>query len=590
MRRAVGGRSRIAAAATAVALLLGAGVSSAHAEDAPTIRVSGTVLVLPDEPGTAERTRGVFLASTAGPILPLDAAALTAATGGAAGAGDRIDGTVELPPSIARVLADAGSRLDEQRALSLVATTASAMSEALPLSDATVSRRASAAAPSPQHRADIVFVSKRTEQAPGSVPSENDMRELLQRASDYWSGQLSGRITGVTANQLRRIIAPVGGDVCDAEAAWEWAAAQFGKAPSDYGRGGSGDHLIVLISDDGAECGVGLGSVGPKLSGGLVWVNLSDEPFEEATHTLAHELGHNFDLDHANARFCEGAAVDALYDATGRVKPPCQDLEYGDLWSTMGVGVTGLGKQPALISLGQLSYLGAVPSGALATVPASGGSGRVFTLNALSAGVGLRGLRVQPDGADAFFVEYRDGAGRDAGMPRPLELDFDGTPLSAGVGVKVVKTPPAQFGYGAASVVLSPWRSNGHHNETLAEGEAIRPVGGATVTVLSISGQQARVRIDFPAPQRFTAAPKPRITGKTRVGRKLTARAGVWKPGAVRLSYHWKRNGKAIRGATKVSYRLGKSDRRKRITVTVTGSKTGYVTISRTSKTTKRIR
>jgi hypothetical protein len=82
---------------------------------------------------------------------------------------------------------------------------------------------------------------------------------------------------------------------------------------------------------------------------------------------------------------------------------------------------------------------------------------------------------------------------------------------------------------------------------------------------------------------------KPKITGTVKVGKKLTAKPGTWKPSGVKLSYQWLRNGKAIKGATKSTYKLVKSDKRKKITVKVTGKKAGYTSKSATSKATKKV-
>jgi len=85
-------------------------------------------------------------------------------------------------------------------------------------------------------------------------------------------------------------------------------------------------------------------------------------------------------------------------------------------------------------------------------------------------------------------------------------------------------------------------------------------------------------------------APKPKISGTAKVGKRLTARAGTWKPSGVKLSYRWYRNGKAIKGATKPKYKLNRKDRGKRITVKVTGGKPGYRTVTVISAKTKRVR
>lgn len=82
---------------------------------------------------------------------------------------------------------------------------------------------------------------------------------------------------------------------------------------------------------------------------------------------------------------------------------------------------------------------------------------------------------------------------------------------------------------------------------------------------------------------------KPRIIGTAKVGKKLTAKPGAWTAG-VKLSYVWKANGKVIKGAKAPSLKLAKALRGKRLTVTVTGTKAGYVTKSVTSAKTKAVK
>ncbi|WP_210438985.1 glycosyl hydrolase [Nocardioides xinjiangensis] len=74
----------------------------------------------------------------------------------------------------------------------------------------------------------------------------------------------------------------------------------------------------------------------------------------------------------------------------------------------------------------------------------------------------------------------------------------------------------------------------------------------------------------------LTATSKPRLVGKARVGSRLKARHGQWTPQAASYAYTWKANGKVIKGATGKTYKLEAKDRRKKITVTVTATLTGY--------------
>ena len=84
------------------------------------------------------------------------------------------------------------------------------------------------------------------------------------------------------------------------------------------------------------------------------------------------------------------------------------------------------------------------------------------------------------------------------------------------------------------------------------------------------------------APGTLVAA-TPKITGTAKVGYKLTATAGAWRPSPVTLKYQWKANNVNISGATATTYTLPATRKGKRITVTVTASKTGFTSLARTS-------
>ncbi|NQX12282.1 hypothetical protein HQQ80_11645 [Microbacteriaceae bacterium VKM Ac-2855] len=79
--------------------------------------------------------------------------------------------------------------------------------------------------------------------------------------------------------------------------------------------------------------------------------------------------------------------------------------------------------------------------------------------------------------------------------------------------------------------------------------------------------------------------PTPTITGTPTVGQKLTAVPGSWTPAPVTLGYQWKRNGTAISGATAATYTLVAADAGTAISVSVTGSKSGYTSATKTSAT-----
>lgn len=77
----------------------------------------------------------------------------------------------------------------------------------------------------------------------------------------------------------------------------------------------------------------------------------------------------------------------------------------------------------------------------------------------------------------------------------------------------------------------------------------------------------------------------PTISGSAKVGQKLTAKPGRWTSGT-RLTYQWYANGKAISKATTSTLTVPSSLKGKKITVKVTGMKSGYATVSTTSRAT----
>ncbi|WP_268745652.1 sialate O-acetylesterase [Clavibacter michiganensis] len=82
----------------------------------------------------------------------------------------------------------------------------------------------------------------------------------------------------------------------------------------------------------------------------------------------------------------------------------------------------------------------------------------------------------------------------------------------------------------------------------------------------------------------FEATTAPEIQGTPVAGSALRAATPVWTPEATTYSYAWARDGVTVLGATEATYVVGRADAGSRITVTVTGSRTGYQDASRTSE------
>ena len=102
------------------------------------------------------------------------------------------------------------------------------------------------------------------------------------------------------------------------------------------------------------------------------------------------------------------------------------------------------------------------------------------------------------------------------------------------------------------------------------------------------SGYTTAVRASAPTdpvtPGELTVTTQPTIDGEAKVGRRLSAIRGAWAPGPVTFQYGWRRDGVPIAGAASSTYVLTADDLGAQISVSVVGSKAGYVPVTRTSE------
>jgi len=76
----------------------------------------------------------------------------------------------------------------------------------------------------------------------------------------------------------------------------------------------------------------------------------------------------------------------------------------------------------------------------------------------------------------------------------------------------------------------------------------------------------------------------PKVKGTAKVGRTLKATKGKYKPKKVKVSYQWLRGKKAIKGATRKTYKVTAKDAGKKLSVKVTARKSGLKKAKVTSK------
>ncbi len=220
-----------------------------------------------------------------------------------------------------------------------------------------------------------------------------------------------------------------------------------------------------------------------------------------------------------------------------------------------------------------------------------------------SAG-GLDGLALTPGGTGLYVADESQGAVSEVAIPAAAgSITISG---SAQVGSTLTATVG---GLPSDATVSGQWLADGQPipgatnpsftltpaqlGQTISVTVSANAVGYAPSTLTSAAtGAVINAATVAPPPsvkRRHLAGRRPRITGRPKVGRRLTAKPGAWTPAPVKLSYQWYAAGKRIRRATRQTLKLTKAQRRKRITVRVTGRKAGYTAVTEISKATKRI-
>ncbi|MFS0700174.1 hypothetical protein AB6N24_09410, partial [Cellulomonas sp. 179-A 4D5 NHS] len=241
-------------------------------------------------------------------------------------------------------------------------------------------------------------------QPDGTTPAA--LRTLAAETAAYWSEQSAGRITVQSdVRDWARIPAPVG---CASARVFSDALAAHPGVAS-----GSNQHVAVYFPRYAACPWAGLATLRGSmiLLNGVPWLDV-----------LAHELGHNLGLGHANRAVCT---------ADGQRVPlsgSCTNEEYLDYADVMGIGMGG---RPT----GSLNSALATSLG-LVDVRTAGTTATVVDLAPLGGAQGVRALRI-PVGLGELFVDFRPAVGRDtrysawAGVQVHLrKVDSQGIPTS----------------------------------------------------------------------------------------------------------------------------------------------------------------
>jgi hypothetical protein len=332
---------------------------------------------------------------------------------------------------------------------------------------------------------------------------------------------------------------------------WSESARQFPAGTFDQ----AGNHLLVVV--DGTCQGTGVGTVGRGMADG--GSSTQTENPSVFTATFAHEVGHNVGLQHADLDARDG-----------------QGGEYWDLYSPMGLAISGQGLDPTALDTEYRSQLGILDTGEVEVV----GTGTSVTrsLVARGSGSGLRGLEVRSADGTSHWVEYRDGGGRDARSYYRLEpnASVSGTrKYLRGVTVSTRATGST------GSTLLRP-RADGTVAHGSRQAGQTYTAGDVVVRVDAVGTDGATVTVTNGPVLQDLQTSAPVVEGEPRVGATLTARPGSWTSGTA-FAYQWLADGTPLAGETAQTFTPSAAQVGRRVTVQVTGSRSGYRSATRTS-------
>jgi hypothetical protein len=512
------------------------------------IAVHGRILVA--QPDALGRQPRYAVALADGDIVPIrgdfDPGARTGAV---------FDGRLALPATVTRTLSDHGEsgataalRVVDRRVLTLAVVGSPTITEV------------SAAVTPTTHAQFVAAIDNR-----GSLgQSDSQLLGHVSTVGAYWKGEADGAISSIGVpstvthydTDLSTTDCGLGNDFF---ALVQEAAARFPGIQI-----GGTDQLVLFVPPSCSSGGiVGEGTVGSSFASGGALIVKAGAAIEGI---YAHETGHNYGFEHADVRW------------SGTL------LEYFGIYDVMGFALSGVNQLTALSTPFRV-FQGIVQPGEIQNVDLGTRTVPVHAIAAIkprSDDTGTRSVRVvDPDTGRTLYLDYRSGTDQDAGS---AYLAKWGLSSSKGVvhyapGVVITATRP---GGGADTMVVDDTGDT-----SLAAGDTWRNASRTlTVHVTGIDAAGAHVTIDYTLGKLATA--KPKISGKPHVGRTLKARHGAWTAGTT-FSYTWHANGKRIKRATAATLRLTRAQKGKRVSVTVTGKKPGYTTVSRTSARTRKI-
>lgn len=332
-------------------------------------------------------------------------------------------------------------------------------------------------------------------------------------------------------------------------------------------------------------------------------------------------------LTAATAGWQVGATLSYQWYRSGTLVPGSTAATYAvslvDVASTLSVRVTGqlAGYASATVSSAESAVV-PQPSVVAGTVTISGtpAVGATLTANAgswtptgvtlayqwLRAGVAIPGataVTYVPVAADAGQTLAVSVTGTLAGYTSATAVSAQTAPVTSATvvpgTVTIAGSPTVYSTLTAQPGTWSPTNLRFSY-QWLRDGVAIRNANGPTYSVgtadlghtlsVSVTGTRFGVGSATATSAPTAAVQSPRvvagtvtISGTPAVGNRLSAQTGGWTPASVNLSYQWLRDGVAIGGQTGRRYTVTLSDVGHVLSVSVTGSRFGYVSATAVS-------
>lgn len=305
--------------------------------------------------------------------------------------------------------------------------------------------------------------------------TDSGIDSLLSSVDDYWGEQTGGAVGFRRDGAVVRYASSL--SCSNPNALWSEAAQRAGFSQ------GAGKHLLLLLPPQAyrSGCSYGLGSVGASSgAGGVAYVSDASWP------AIAHELGHNMSLLHADRLDC-GSDVDTAF-GTAEGYGSCSVVPYGDRTDVMSSAAASANGDPiqktgsaSAIALARLGVLG---SSGRTEVTASGVT--TWTVRPLSSLAGLRSVRVtDPRSGDAYDLEVRAATGRDTfGWGGSSRMTY---------GLRVLKT-----GQDGGSLLLDPTPTgspNSDTNAVVAAGSTFTSAGGGVAVRTSAPASDGSVTV-----------------------------------------------------------------------------------------------